>query len=206
MGSGPHRLSTPALHAHDRALRRRRLLAATAAITSAGLVWFGLAGARSAGPDRTTTRPIVVVAEAVAAGAPIGPHLETVDWPVDLVPDGTFTDPGELADRHAIVPVPAGSPLTTALVTDDPAVRRDEIAVRIDPHTPALDEGDVIDVWATFDPSLAGGGATTRRIARDVTVVSVDEETTMIAVEPDDTPTVVEATVLATITLVRSRR
>lgn len=149
---------------------------------------------------------VPVVGRAVAVDGELAPIVEMRSWPRSLVPDDVVAADELPDDARAAVPLEPGTPLTDSLLSVDPEQRRDHVAVRTAPGSLPLRAGDRVSVWATFDPSLAGDGPTTRRIAANASVISSDEERSVVAVHPDDTARVVEALVLATVTLVSEPR
>ncbi|MCU1352660.1 MAG: hypothetical protein JWM05_1869, partial [Acidimicrobiales bacterium] len=66
----------------------------------------------------------------------------------------------------------------------------------------AVRPGDQVDVWATFDPSLAPHGlGPTRLVTAGATVVTASREVVTVAVADADTRAVANAAAVGTITL-----
>lgn len=194
------------LAATDRSIRRRRLAAGVLALVCGLIVWFGLDQADAARRRWGATATIVVVTEPVPVGAAVDDSVERREVPADLVPDGAIERVEDLVGAQAAVALTAGMPLTADLVVADPADRREHVAIRSEPGALPVRVGDEVAVWATFDPTLADpagdGAATTRRIVEHAVVVTADDERIVVAVHPDDTAAVVEALVLATVSVV----
>lgn len=197
-----HLRLTPA----DRGTRRRRIAATALALLAALLVGHIVARAEGARNRWGATTDVLVVTEAVPAGAELDRLVEIRSWPTALVPDDRVRSPDDLDGARATVALTPGTPLTSSLVSAGPEQRREHVAVRTEAGSLPLRPGDSVSVWATFDPSLSPDEATTRRIAQGVIVVSSDDDRTVIALHPDDTAGVVEALVRSTVTLVSEPR
>lgn len=181
-----------------RALRRWAVtVAAAVAVTAA--VGRTLARAEEVHARWGPTRPVLVTEAAVAAGRPLAGSVRTEEWPVALVADGAL---GAVADGAR-----AGGDLAAgALVTETDVVApgtggRRRLAVPVGDARLALAPGDQVDVWATFDPSLAGGGPTTRRIADAATVAATDGPVVALEVAPGEVAPLAAALATATVTL-----
>ena len=148
------------------------------------------------------TRTVLVVDQAVERGQPIAGRYTVARWPVALVPEHAVShvDPRAIATG----PLSVGSPLTDASVARPGVIGRRRVAVPVGQAPIPLEPGDVVDVWATTDPSLAGEHLTTRRLATSATVTSADHDSVVLAVRDDEVADVAEAAALSTITLVAS--
>ena len=63
---------------------------------------------------------MLVAAHALAAGTALtSTDVRLVRWPVDVVPDGTLTDPASAVDASTAVPLAAGTPVLPGLLVDD---------------------------------------------------------------------------------------
>lgn len=151
-----------------------------------------------------TRQTVLVVADPVPAGQPVGPALRTEAWPVTLVPDGSFDRFDAVPDAAiAVGPLAAGTPLTDVAVTaPDDGATRPRVAVPSGLAVLPLSVGDTVEVWATVVSGGPGAGPTTRRVTEGATVVTTDDETVVLTVEPHDIEAVAEAAALATVTLV----
>lgn len=190
----------------DRAMRRRRFIAGLLALVCGLTVWFGLDRADAARRRWGATATAVVVTEPVPMGATLDGAVERRELPVDLIPDGAIEQVEDLQGAQAAVALAAGMPLTADLVVTDPADRREHVAIRTEPGALPVRAGEDVAVWATFDPTLTdpsdSAGSTTRRIVDHAVVVTADDERIVVAVHPDDTEAIVEALVLATVSVV----
>ena len=186
----------------DPAAARRWLVVIALATATAGLTCRFLAGAETSRRSWGHTRTVLVVDRAVETGEPLAGAVTAARWPVALAPDGVVADLPDGA--RASGPLGPGSPVTDAVVADSlpGGDGRRRVAVPVGATRLPLEPGDRVDVWASIDPSLAGGELATRRVATDATVTSTGEATVVVAVDPDEVAPVAEATALATVTLV----
>ena len=185
-----------------RSLRRWAFVLITALVTSALVAQVVVRAERSR--DRWgARRAVLVVDRPVAAGDPVGDALRVEDWPVALVPDGTFERLDAVpAAATAAGPLAPGVPLTEVAVSAPPDVaERPRVAVPAGLAVLPLSAGDTVEVWATVVVG-PGSGPTTRPVAHQATVMSADDETVVLSVESDDVGRVAEAAALATVTLV----
>lgn len=182
-------------------LRRWLLVVGLAALT-ATLTGTVVARAERARDRWGSTAPVLVVDRTLQPGDRVGGAVSTKRWPLALIPPGAATSiPPEATAARTIGP---GIAVTTdAMEPAGPeASNRRRIALPIGPAPLPLARGDRVEVWATVDPSLAGGDLTTRRVADRAVVSSADERSVVVAVAPDDVEAVTEAAALATVTLV----
>lgn len=187
----------------DPSVLRRYLVVVVLAALTAMLVQRLLAEAERVRHQWGDTRYVMVVSKAIEAGEPLAPATASVRWPVALLPSDPVED---LADGAvAVASLDRGTPLTASLVTSGSATGLDDrqrIAVPIGRAPIPVSKADRVDVWATVDPSLAGGELSTRRVAADAVVVSAGPDAVVVAVEAPEVDDVAEAAALATITLV----
>lgn len=187
------------------ALRRWLLvlaLAATASLTTSSII-----SAADEARDRwDTTRPVVVTTSPLQRGDTLSGSLAVAEWPAALAPDGAVSSLADVGDdARAAGPMAAGAPVTGAGTVRSGTTEADDLRRVAIAHGPAplpVRAGDRVDVWATYDPSLAGSGLQTRRVASGAEVVTVDDRVTVVAVETDDAASVTEAVALATVVLV----
>ena len=149
----------------------------------------------------------VGLGQVVAAG-----DLEVRRLPAALVPDGALADPGEAADRTAVVPVfvgeavlrrhlaPWGRRGVAALL---PPGKRG-ITVAAGAAAARLSKGDTVEVLATFDPAAAQGPGQepTFPVATGASVIDVREESVTIAVTPEEAKRVAFAMTHGAVTVV----
>ena len=192
----------------DPALLRSWLLVAAGVILVAAAVGHLVAEARATTRRWGTTRAILVISRPVGAGADLATATEPARWPVALVPtDAVIQLP---AGARAAGPLAVGTPVTKVAVASrssaggalGPGSGRSTIAVALTPAHLTLTRGDTVEIWATYDPSLAGGRSATRRVAGDAVVVSSRDRAAVLAVRRADVGEVARATATATITLV----
>ncbi len=163
-------------------LRRPRHLAHTlrrvaAALLACAALALALRPAPSA-PAPVAAVPVVVAAADLPAGRALsGADLTTVEWPVDLVPDGVARAPAELADAVLAAPVRRGEPVTDARLVGPglwaqvppgqvaAPVRLADLAVAA-----LLRAGDRVDVLAT------SGDGTTQVVAAGALVLAAPPE------------------------------
>lgn len=189
-----------------RALGRWALVVSLALLLAA-VVDAALGDARQARRRWGDTVPVLVTTGPVGAGQPLAGAVTVVDWPVGLVPAGALRSPDALTEGAlAAAPRAAGEPVTAAALAPVGDRARPLVAVPTPGARPDLSPGDRVAVWATYDPSLAGGRPTTSAVTDAAVVVSVREDAVVIAVDPGAVGAVVEATALATVTVVSERR
>lgn len=143
---------------------------------------------------------VMVVVGHVDIGAPLAGAVETRELPLAVVPANAISDVGSGA--VAKTPLYEGEILLADRITDtDPfgpppgtvAVTLSTVAT-----TPLVDRGDLIDVWLVDSANLSS-----RRIARNVLVLSLDSDEITIAVpEPHVAETTAAALRPVVITLV----
>jgi len=190
----------------DPASLRRWLLVAALAVTTAAITGHVLSSAEAARRRWGDTRPVLVVGRALQAGDPLAEAVTEARWPTALVAAGTLVRADDLPEGAvASGSATAGSPVTDALVArrgDDSGDGRRRVALPPGTAPLPLERGDRVDVWATVDPSLAGGELATRRVASAAVVTSARPDSVVVAIEPDEVAEVAEAAALATVTLV----
>lgn len=186
----------------DPAALRRWLLVLALAAAAAGLVGSVVSRAEAARHRWGETRQVLVTARAVEPGDSLSSAVTVAEWPVALVPSKALTDLPTGA--RAATAVGQGVAVTPEAVDDPRGPGGDgrRIALPVGPAPIPVEPGDRVEVWATTDPSLAGGSLATRRVATDATVTSADDTAVVVSVSPEDVPDVAEAAALATVTLV----
>ncbi len=182
-------------------LRLRRMPALWwSAVTVLALVTGGLV-ARIVGDASALARrygplePMVVAADDVAYGEVLEPSdLAVAAVPASLAPPGRVADPAALVGRRALAPLVARQPVVAAHLAPDgvtgvaallPAGTR-AVAVPTGGASAPVARGDRVDVLATFDPALAGGGDPTRIVASEALVVDVVDDAATVAVAPTE--------------------
>ncbi len=153
-------------------------------------------------------RPAAVARVTLPAGATVGPgDTEVRSLPAALVPPGAVAAPPEGSVVSSTVhegEVVLGSRLapagTSALAAALPPGTR-AIAVPVDPASLPVEQGDVVDVLATFDPDVAEGADPTVAVAREAVVVDVGEAGVVVAVTPGQAPRVAFAAAAGAVAL-----
>ncbi len=192
----------------DPATLKRWILVGVLAVTAAGITGRVVDAAEATKARWGEMVPVLVASRAIEADGIVGDAVEVARWPRALVPREALSDPSQLPDDAvAAGPIAAGTPLS-ALDFTQPEVgdRRWHVAVLVGTAPLPVEAGDRVDLWATVDPSLAGGRSTTRRLAEGAVVVSASDASTVVAVTEDEVGDVAEATALATVTLVAHDR
>ncbi len=189
----------------DPAALRRWLVVIALALLTAATTGRVVGAAEDARHRWGETRAVLVASRAVAGGASLAGATTAARWPIALIPDGALDDPNDLPPHaRAAGPIAVGRPLSSVDVAppaDDPE-RGWRVALLPGTAPLPVEPGDRVDVWATTDPSLAGGRPATRRLARGATVVSADEAAVVVAVAEDEVADLAEATSLSTVTVV----
>jgi Flp pilus assembly protein CpaB len=141
---------------------------------------------------------------------------DSIEWtarPAVMLPTDTAANP---VGRTVTRPIAAGEILldrrlsggsstgpSSILGTDDLA-----FAVPVDPSTPTVAIGDMVDAFTPGDPAGSGtarsASATATRIARHATVVSVSETRVMIAVDTTQAPALARALLDSSVVLALS--
>ncbi len=187
---------------------RRWVLVLIAAVTTAALVAQVVVRAEQTRARWGARQTVLVIDRPLAAGDPLTDALRVEDWPLALVPDGSFDNPDALPDgATASGPLASGTPLTdVAVLAPDDASPRPRVAVPTGLAVLPLSAGDTVEVWATVVAGGLdggpGGGSGTRRVTGGATVVGADDETVVLTVDERDVAEVAEAAALATVTLV----
>jgi hypothetical protein len=190
-----------------RSALRRWLVVVGFATLAALLVGGSVTRAEATRRRWGTTTTVVVLARPVAAGTAVGPATVVREWPVALVPDGSLRTRSALpADAVAVADLAAGGPVTPGMVAAPARERRPEVALPTGEVAPPVEAGDEVTVWATTDPSLGSGRATTRAVAVGARVVEVGDRRVVVAVTADEETAVVEAVALATVTITKAPR
>ncbi|GAA1138216.1 Flp pilus assembly protein CpaB [Ornithinicoccus hortensis] len=160
-GRGPIRT----LRAGDRRGQWRRglLRRGAAAALAGGAVWAATSALAPEPPDPGT--PVVVAAHDIPVGASLGDgDLDTVRWPADTLPAGTFTRAEDLRGEVTNAPLRAGEPVTDLRV-GFAATLTGLSGDLVLTHVPVTDHalagalrpGTRVDVLSTVDGSLLAG-------------------------------------------------
>lgn len=172
----------------DPAGLRYWLLVSALAVAVGALVAHAQHRAHAASTAWGTSRTVLVATHPIRAGQPISAAVRAQRWPQALVPSGSVADvrPGDVAAAD----LTTGSPITEASVRrrgGRGSTDRRTIAVALGAAHLAVDPGDVVDVWATVDPSVAGEvRPVTRRLATGARVVSTSGQTAVLQVRPSE--------------------
>ena len=157
-----------------------------------GLLVAGLVGRAAAEAARFgRLRTVAVATRALEPGRVVAPaDIATRRLPAALVPAGAAPSPagrtvvvrvfpGEVVLRGQLAPwglrgvaalLPPGTRAVTVPLHDTDPVRR----------------GDIVDVLASFDPSVSGGRDPTFAVAEGALVVAVGDGSVTVAVSPDE--------------------
>lgn len=155
-------------------------------------------------------RPIVVAARAVERGVELTEADVAVrQLPAALLPEGAFGSAAEARGRTVVAPLVAGQPVLRGHLAPDglsgvtallpPGTRG--VAVPAGDATALVRRGDLVDVLATFDPSVTGGGEPTLAVAVGALVVDVGTDTATVAVTPEEALRIAFAVSHGTVTL-----
>lgn len=171
----------------------------------------GMLGRAQAQADRFgSVRNVVVVTRALEIGAVVAPgDVGLRETPAAFVPAGWLgtTDeavarttvsrlfPGQVLLREQLAP--AGLKGVAALLP--PGTRA--VAVPTGAATAPLQTGDLVEVLATFDPSVASGQEPTFAVARNALVVDVGADAATVAVGPEEAKRVAFAVTQGSVTL-----
>jgi pilus assembly protein CpaB len=165
----PSRRATPRSWAVDfrRALRRhRRTLAILATLAAV------LAGLTALAPPRPDSVTVVTAARTLTGGATVrAEDLDRTPLPPGAVPDGAWTEPGDVIGQTLAGPVPAGQVLTATALLRHRASRGGTVVAPLpladDRVSGLLQAGDQVDVLAADTQS-----GKTRVVASAVRVVT----------------------------------
>ena len=213
---GPLPRSRVALHRRilqDPTALRSWLLVLAAALLVAVVVGHAVSRADRAEQRWGRTRTVWVSTAPLGRGAPLADAVQARRYPVGLVPPGALT--AVPTGAHTAHPVGAEVPLVASDVLGTgggagagPGPDRRRLAVPTEAGHLPVGVGDEVDLWATVDPSMAApGAASTHRVAVAAVVAAVSDgaagrTVVVVAVRPAEVAAVVEATTLATLTLV----
>lgn len=200
---GPTRSSVPRsrlpwhrrLRTDPRAVRRWLVVLTLAGATAASVAHTAADG-RRARREWGRLVPVLVLADPVAAQDAIGSAVALRDWPATLAPDGALT---RLPDgARARLALPAGTPLTPALLAAAPGRDRSEravVAVPRGPASPSVAVDDRVDLWDV-------SGVRPRAVSRGAWVDAVRGEAVEVAVAAGEVDGVVGAVALGALVLV----
>ena len=184
----------------DPAALRYWLAVAAVAVVSTALVHRSLNDAAAVRARWGPTTDVVVTTEAVRAGDPLNGAVTVVRWPRSLAPTGALSQTD--ARHRADADLDAGSPITDALVRDPERTRTTERHVAVEAVDPGLEAGDRVDVWATTDPTLVEGAASSDGpVASAARVVRTTGDQIVLAVEADRVAELAQAAALSQLTL-----
>jgi pilus assembly protein CpaB len=155
-------------------------------------------------------RPVVVAARPVERGTELAREdLAVREVPSGFLPEGAFGSVGEALGRIPVAPLVAGQVVLGGHLAPDglsgvaallpPGTRA--VAVPASGAQALVRRGDLVDVLATFEPSVAGGGEPTLAVATDAMVVDVGTDTATVAVTPEAARALAFAVSHGTITL-----
>ncbi|MGI8661597.1 MAG: SAF domain-containing protein [Acidimicrobiales bacterium] len=155
-----------------------------------------------------STRPVVVAAHDLGAGAVVADgDFVLRAWPVAVVPAGALREaPIGRALRAEVV---AGEALVDARVAGfgvagTAAIVADgwrALAIATGQAALAVVPGDVVDLYATVDPAAGASGPPTVQVATSARVVAVDERSVTVAVPEERVARVAFAAATGTVTL-----
>ena len=182
------------------------LLALATASVVAELVGRADALVRRYGP----LRPVVVAARGVERGTELtDADLAVRQLPATFLPEGALSSAADAAGRAAVAPLVAGQLVLRGHLAPEglsgvaallPRGTRG-VAVPIGGASGLVRRGDLVDVLATFDPSVTGGGEPTLAVATASPVVDVGTDTATVAVTPEEARHVAFAVTHGTVTL-----
>jgi len=139
--------------------------------------------------QKPTTQPVTVVRQDSPVGALLNEReLVTVDWPLDYVPQGAYSNPSQLHGRVLRRPLGAGEPvLESALLPEgaqgglvsviDPNLRA--VSVRVDPVIGVagfIKPGAHVDVITTLKRIDVDNNPYSKAILQDVQVLAIDQK------------------------------
>lgn len=151
--------------------------------------------------------PVVVTARALPPGAELRGAVRVVQFPAAVAPADAISDIADLPAGSTVRTArSAGEPVTRAWLSSTSTSDRPLVAVPTPGPRPRLSAGDQVSIWATYDPSLAGTEPTTKKVADHAAVATSSEDAVVVEVDEERLEEVVEATALATITLVSEPR
>ncbi|MDQ3980616.1 MAG: Flp pilus assembly protein CpaB, partial [Actinomycetota bacterium] len=155
-------------------------------------------------------RPVVVAARAVDRGVELAQaDIAVRRLPATFLPDGAFGSAEDVVGRTAVAPLVVGQLVLRGHLAPDglsgvaallPAGTRG-VALPAEGGPGLVRRGDLVDVLATFDPSLTGGGEPTVAVAVGALVVDVGADVVTVAVLPEEARRIAFAVAHATITL-----
>lgn len=139
--------------------------------------------------------PVVVAARSVELGTELAAADLTVSQvPASFRPDTALADEGQALAKVVLVPLEKGQVVMAAHLAPEglrgiaallpPGARA--VAVPGGGVSVPLRRGDLVDVIATFDPDLTGGGDPTFAVAAGALVLDVGAEATTLAVAPEE--------------------
>lgn len=212
----PTLLSRPSLRPARGRWRRLRpvpywVIAVLLAVVTAAVVARLVGDAQAAAARFGRQQPVLVATVDMPPGAVLGPGDTTLeDRPAALVPDGALRRAADgavtAAAIHAGEPVlgarlaPNGRSPTVALLP--PGTRG--VAVPVGQGSLRPEPGDLVDVLATFDPSVAGDGEPTVAVALGAVVIAARDDAVTVAVAAEEAPRLAFALTAGAVTLVLS--
>lgn len=195
------------------AVRRQPILFWTLAGAASVLTYVGVAAAteriEAGAAAYGDLVPVVVAVRDLDAGTTLAAgDLRTATLPADLVPAGSLRDQplgrtlrSDVVADEALVEVrlaPDGAVgVAASLFLDERAV-----AIPTERHRAPFEVGQVVDVLATADPSLAGGRGPTTTVAVGARVLDVDDGGITVAVDVADADGLATALATSVVTVV----
>lgn len=158
-------------------------------------------------------RPVVVATRVVEAGAEVtAADVALRDLPTGFRPEAALGSEDEVVGRTAVARLEAGQTVLAPHLAPEglrgiaavlpPGTRA--VAVPRGGATPPVQRGDVVDVLATLDPALTGGGDPTFPVAVGALVVDAGPDLDTVAVDPEAAMAVAFAVASGSVTLVVS--
>ena len=138
---------------------------------------------------KPTTQPVAVVRQDTSVGSLLNEReLVTVDWPLEYVPQGAYSNPSQLQGRVLRRPLASGEPvLESALLPEgaqgglvsviDPSQRA--MSVKVDPVVGVAGfvvPGAHVDVLVTITRKDGDGMAYSKVILQDIRVLAIDQK------------------------------
>lgn len=205
----PRRVGRSRLPLHRRLLAARSaapywIAVGLLALATGGFVTRLVGRATAAERRWGATQSVIVAVRALPAGRSIPlDATRREDRPAAFVPDGALR---RLPPANPLIaPVARGAVLTAsdlASHTSDRLSGQVAMALPVGEASLALHAGQRVDVFVTFDPSLAPPGApATSRVATRALVLRADKAVVTVVVEPSEAPDLATALAQGTVTL-----
>lgn len=160
--------------------QRRGVLFLAFAVIGAIAVFFSVIGYVNDVESQVGNRVTAyVVGKSVEAYQPLDAgDLEKVQIPERWLPEGAVRSPEDLLGNVTAARLTKGTLLQQSNLVAAPSLEpgQREIAILVDAETGVAGKvrpGDYVDVWATFDQNVTGGGPRTKLIAQHLLVIDV---------------------------------